>query len=254
MLGSSFFSRIVFTVSAILVFICLFVATLNYFKFERLLLAQQSRVMRVTAHDLAETLERSINLGVRLMNVADAQALLDRNWTGNRGISRLSVVDSQGIILFDTNRAQIGQKTVEDLRAFGATQSAETIRALDLFWVASPIINSFGQTEGVLFLAFDRGILASRLDAIGLEIIQPTSLVLLLSVPLGGLLIFLLSRTALRRFAALERALLGAAPKAEDPALAHQLAEAMQRTETMISDAERALEADISMAKVRTSE
>ena len=87
MMGSSFFSRIVFTVSAILVFICLFVAALNYFKFERLLLAQQSRVMRVTAHDLAETLERSINLGVRLMNVADAQVLLDRNWTGNRGIS-----------------------------------------------------------------------------------------------------------------------------------------------------------------------
>ena len=242
MSGSSFASRLAITLSGILVMACAVVAALNYFKFERLLVAQQSRVLMVTAQDLSDTFERSINLGVRLMGVPGAQALLDSRWASDRTIRRLSVVDTAGVILFDTDRAAIGQTMPDPLLRTGSDGSVR-VSAMGLLWIAAPIVNGFQQTEGMLLLAYDRSVAHARLNAIALEIIRPTAVVLAVVIPLAVVLAFLITRPTRRRFLALERAMLGLKAAGPEPPVAKAVRAAVSQAERTLEAAERDLEA-----------
>lgn len=242
MSGSSFASRLAITLSAILVMACAVVTGLNYFKFEKILVAQQSRVLQVTAQDLADTFERSINLGVRLAGVPGAQGLIDGSWASDRMIRRLSVADALGVTLFDTDRAAIGRTVPEALLRAGADGIAQ-ISPGGLFWIAAPIVNGFGQTEGTLLLAYDRSAAQSRLNAIALEIIRPTTLVLAAVIPLAVLLIFLLTRSTRERFVAVERAMLGLDAAGPEPAAAGTIRAAVTQVELALETAERQIEA-----------
>lgn len=240
MAGTSFASRLAITLSAILVIACAVVAALNYLKFQRLLQTQQARVLMVTAHDLSDTFERGINLGVRLMGVPGAQTLIDARLAADRTISRLAVVDISGVILFDTDRAAIGQTMPDAVLRGGAGGSVE---AAGLYWLAVPIVNGFRQTEGLLLLAHDGAAARARLGAIALEIVKPTAVMLAVLVPLAVVLTFLVTRPMRRRFRVLERALLGLPPTGPEPAAAEAVRAAVARAERTLDVAERELEA-----------
>ncbi|MFN7634847.1 MAG: hypothetical protein ACK5PI_09050, partial [Acetobacteraceae bacterium] len=94
MQGSSFASRVALLLALLLAFACAVVGILNYLKFERLLLAQQARVLGIIATDTAEGFERGINLGVRLPGVPGGQALIDRAVLADPDLRRVLVADA----------------------------------------------------------------------------------------------------------------------------------------------------------------
>lgn len=239
---ASFASRLAITLSALLVLACAVATGLNYLKFEKIIVAQQARVLLVTAQDMADTLERSINLGVRLVGVPGAQGLLDSNWATDRTIRRISVVDTAGVILFDTDRSAIGQPRPEMLRHDDAGGSGQTL-AGGLLWISVPIVNGFQQTEGTLLLAYDSAAAQARLNAIALEIIRPTVLVLSLGIPLAVLLCFVLTRATRSSFASVERAMLGLEATGREPAAAIGVRSALARAEQALQAAEHDIEA-----------
>lgn len=239
---ASFASRLSITLSGLLVMACAVVTALNYFKFEKIIVAQQSRVLLVTAQDLAHTFERSINLGVRLGAVPGAQALLDGSWAADRTIRRLSVVDTAGVILFDTDRAAIGRPRSEALPHAETTGGGQSM-AGGLLWISTRIVNGFDQAEGTLLLAYDPAAAQPRLNAIALEIIRPTVLVLACGIPLAVLLSFLLTRATRRSFAAVERAMLGLDAAGPEPIAAGTVRAAVARAERALETAERDIEA-----------
>lgn len=240
MSNASFASRLAITLSALLAMACAVVTGLNYFKFEKILVAQQARVLHVTAEDLVGTFERSINLGVRLVGVPGAQGLLDVSWASDRTIRRLSVMDTTGTILFDTDRAAIGQMMPEIMQRGGEVGE---LPVNGLLWITAPIVNGFRQTEGTLALAYDPMAARARLNAIALEIIRPTALVLAGGIPLAILLCFLLTRTTRERFAAVERAMLGLEATGTDPAAAIKVRAAVAKVEQVLEATEREIEA-----------
>jgi hypothetical protein len=239
---ASFASRLAITLAALLVMACAVATSLNYFKFEKIIVAQQARVLMVTAHDMADTLERSINLGMRLIGVPGAQGLLDASWASDRTIRRISVVDTGGVVLFDTDRSAIGQSQPAMLRHGDAGRSGQTM-ASGLLWIAAPIVNGFQQTEGTLLLAYDPAAAQARLNAIALEIIRPTVLVLAIGIPLAILLCFVLTRATRSGFAAVERAMLGLEATGPEPAAAVSVRGAVASAEQALETAEHNIEA-----------
>ncbi|WP_198378219.1 hypothetical protein [Neoroseomonas rubea] len=239
MRGSSFASRVALLLGLLLVLACGLVAVLNYLKFERLLVAQQARVLGIIAADAAEGFERGINLGVRLPGVPGGQALVERALASDADLHRALVADARGRILFDTERGRIG----EDLPpALAAAASGAIVAG----WRAAPIVNGFGQTEGTLLLGHARDSIRARLDAIALGMLRPTLLVLGLAVPLVVLLTFLAARPVRRHFDAFGQVLArggGAAP----PAFA-ALDASLAETEALLDGAERDLEALVALA------
>lgn len=239
--GTSFASRLAILLAALLVFATLFVALLNYLKFERLLLAQQARVFQAIAVDVAETFERGVNIGVRLPGVPGAQALIERAWDNDADLRRMSVVDSSWRILFDTDRARIGAEADRRLMpapGAGARPAPWHVRGDDMAWVAAPIANGFGQHEGTLLLGYTRTAVDARLDAIALAMLRPALLVIGLIVPVVVLLAFVVAAPVRRHFAALTGAVAGDAGSA--PACV--LEDSIRATTDILDEAERELE------------
>lgn len=239
MRGSSFASRVALLLALLLAFACAVVAVLNYLKFERLLVAQQARVLGIIASDAAEGFERGINLGVRLPGVPGGQALVERAVLADPDLRRALVADARGRILFDTERGRIG----EDLPApLAAAASGTALPG----WRAAPIVNGFGQTEGALLLGHGRESIDARLDAIALGMLRPTLLVLAGAIPLVLLLTFLAARPVRRHFDAFGQVLARGGGAA--PAAFVGLDASLAATEDLLDGAERDLETLVAQA------
>jgi hypothetical protein len=240
--GGFLAARLATLVAAMLVIACATTAVLNYLKFERLLLVQQARVLEILASDLAEAFEYSMNLGVRLQGVPGAQALLERRRSTEALVDALSVIDASGRILFDTDRQNIGGQAPPGLRptAGGAWHHSAGERN----WVGLPIVNSFGQVEGALMVAYGRDAVDARLDAILLSMARAALIGLAVAIPLGAGAIFLAVGGARRWFAALGEATVPPR-EAQDPvpAQATEFRAAVAGTSAALAEAEQRLEA-----------
>jgi len=241
--GTSFASRLAVLVAAMLVVACALTAVLNYLKFEKLLLGQQARVLEIVASDLAEVFEHSMNLGVRLPGVPGAQALLERRRATDTLVDGLSVTDASGRILFDTDRQRIGEQVPPYLLPPPAVSEAWHVRRGDRNWIGVPIVNSFGQAEGALLLAYGRDAVDARLDAILLSMARAALIGLAVAIPLGSAAIFLAAGRARRWFAALGQAMAPDATQAGAPAEAAEFRAAVAGVTEALAEAELRLEA-----------
>ncbi len=237
MTGPSFATRIALLLTALTVLACMLVTALNTLKFEKLLLAQQQRIVATIGADLVDTFERGMMIGVRLADVPGAQALLDHAFRRDGDLRRISVADAGGPILFDTERVRIGD--VADAALLPGGQGRRYVRLAGLDWVGIPVVNSFGQQEGSLLLGYGRAGVADRLTAIALAMAGPGLTALLVGLPLGWLAVFVAARPTRRLFAHL-----AASPGQDDDIRHHGAA---------LDDAERRLEAIATRAPERTA-
>ena len=243
MTGTSFASRVAILLGLLITLACAVVATLNYLKFEKLLLRQQSRVIEIVATDVAEAFERGVNLGVRLQGVPGGQSLLERALTKDADIRRISVSDARGHVLFDSDRGRIGADLPLELRT-APPDGARTLRANaeGLAWVGVPIVNGFGQVEGTLLVGHARATVSARLNAIALEMLAPTLAVLAVAVPLVVLATFLLSGPVRTYFDGLTRTIAREPVRARPTPTLAALDDGLGATERLLADAEAELE------------
>lgn len=242
MTGSlSLSARLSGLLAAMLVLGSILAAGLNYLKFERLLLEQQARVLTILADELGVTLENALQLGVRLPGVPGAQALLERSRAAEPRIGGLSIVDAAGIVLFDTDRQNVNRPAaVAAMSGAGAPGGAWRYRDGDRYGIGTPVTNGFGQREGAILLSYDRRAVDARLTAVLLAMTEAILLALAIALPLGAVLIHLLTRPARRWFAAMEAAMRPGAPP--DP-LAASLQQAVAQADTVLGAAEARLDA-----------
>ncbi|NGM21253.1 hypothetical protein G3576_14610 [Roseomonas stagni] len=238
--GASFATRLGGVLAIMLLLGCALTAGLNYLKFERMLLEQQAKVLEILAGELGGTVENSLALGVRLAGVPGAQALLERARAAEPLIGGLAIADSDGVVLFDTDRQNLGTTVARALFDPRAAADAWRFRDGDRYGIGAPIVNGFGQLEGAVLLRYGREAVDERLTSALLGMVQAGLLALALAVPLGILGIHLVTRQARRWFAAVETAMQpGAAPEP----LASGLQQAIAEADSVLSDAERRLEA-----------
>ncbi len=238
--GVSFASRLGGVLAGMLLLGCALAAGLNHLKFERMLMEQQAKVLEILAADLGNTVENSLALGVRLAGVPGAQALLERSRAAETLIGGLAIADAGGVVLFDTDRQNLG--TTLPRAVFDPHGAATPWRFRDPagYGIGAPIVNAFGQLEGAVVLRYGRAAVDEKLVAALLAMVQSGLLALAIAVPLGAALIHLVTRPTRRWFAAVEAAM---QPGAAREPLAEGLQQAIAEADAVLGDAERRLEA-----------
>lgn len=238
--GLSFATRLSSLLALMLVVGCGLAASLNYLKFERILLEQQARVLEILAEEIRTTVENGLALGVRLAGVPGAQALLERSRAAEPLIAGLSIVDSSDIVLFDTDRqnlhAPAPPAALERRSETGTWRYRDGAR----YGIGVPIVNNFGQFEGAILLTYERRSVDERLVSALLSMVQATLLALAVALPAGAIGMYLITRPTRRWFAAMEAAM---QPGAEPEPLAAALQDAIGEANAVLDAAERRLEA-----------
>ena len=235
----SFATRLTGLVATMLLLGCALVAGLNYLKFERILLDQQARVLEIFSGELGSTVENSLALGVQLAGVPGAQALLERSREAEKLIAGLTISDSGNVVLFDTDRQNIGRTLRQEQLAASGLTGPWRFRDGPRYGIGTPIINGYGVPEGAILLRYERAAVDERLGAAMVAMVQSTMLAVGICVPLGALALHLVTRRARRWFAAMEEAMLPGAPRLE---LTAGLQAAIADTDVLLTEAEAQLE------------
>jgi hypothetical protein len=235
----SFATRLTGLVATMLLLGCGLVAGLNYLKFERILLDQQARVLEIFSEELGNTVENSLALGVQLGGVPGAQALLERSREAEKLIAGLTISDTGNLVLFDTDRQNIGRRLRQEELAASGLAAPWRFRDGPHYGIGTPIINGYGVPEGAILLRYERTAVDERLGAAMLAMVQSIMLAVGICVPVGALALHLVTRRTRRWFAAMEEAMQPGAPHL---ALTADLQAAIADTDALLAEAEVQLE------------
>jgi hypothetical protein len=235
----SFATRLTGLLATMLLLGCGLVAGLNYLKFERILLDQQARVLEIFSGELGSTVENSLALGVQLGGVPGAQALLERSREAEKLIAGLTISDAGNLVLFDTDRQNIGRSLRQEQLAALGLAAPWRFRDGPHYGIGTPIINGYGVPEGAILLRYERTAVDERLGASMLAMVQSIMLAVGICVPVGALALHLVTRQTRRWFAAMEGAMQPGAPRLE---LTAGLQAAIADTDVLLGEAEAQLE------------
>ena len=236
----SFSTRLTSLLATMLLLGCGLVVGLYYLKFERILLDQQARVLEIIAEELGRTVENSLALGVQLAGVPGAQSLLERSREAGKLIAGLTISDTGNVVLFDTDRQNIGRALRQDqLAARGPLTGPWRFHNSDGYGIGAPIFNGYGVLEGAILLRYDRAAVDERLAATMLAMVQSFMLAVGMSVPFAALGLHLVTRQTRRWFAAMEEAMQPGAPHL---AMTAGLQAAIADADMLLTEAEAQLE------------
>jgi len=167
--------------------------SLDYLKFRRVLRAQEDVVYAFVAADLAASIEDGLNLGLPLAALQSTDLLLQHRRGAERGTLGITVFDSTGRVLFDTDRFRVGSVLPvawrppgfgTGIEAGGATAKVWRGDVGDAAMTASAITNTFGQMAGGVVLRYDLVPIETRMNAILLDMIRTALLLLAIA---GGI-------------------------------------------------------------------
>jgi hypothetical protein len=163
MLGSgSLVVKLATAIIAILMSAATLATVLNLMKFTKIIEDQEARLYSFVVADISDTLERALALGLPLEVLSNAQQVIDRRRVDDPAVVRVSVVDAKGLIVFDTDRAQIAQKGDPAWGQPAAGQAAWRGSNAAQFLVSAPIVNTFGQAVGWVVLAYERSVVTGK--------------------------------------------------------------------------------------------
>lgn len=180
-------SSLTFRLSAALASVLLVAAALtlvlNYSKLRRTMLAQEASIYQLVTHQLSETIEASMNLGLALSMMENTQALLERQKGRDAQILELMVHNAEGRVLFASDQARMNTTlprnwitTTAD--GTGAPPGGDGLSAI----ARSDLVTSFGQVAGGVVLRYDTSAAEARLSIIFQEMLQTAIAITLLCV------------------------------------------------------------------------
>ena len=250
MKATPFAARLAALMIAVVVAASALTVSLNYLKFRRVLRAQEDVVYAFVADDLAASIEDGLNLGLPLAALQSTDLVLQRRRTAERGTLGITVFDSTGRVLFDTDRFRIGQTLPEpwrpptpDARVWrgDVDGGAQTVSAM----TASAITNTFGQRAGGVVLRYDLAPIETRMNAILLDMIRAALLMLAATVAVAVAAATVLTRrhNAWFRRAArqIDAGLVGGSTLQKPVEGSEALMDSIHRTGATLDDTEAAL-------------
>ena len=174
MSATPFAARLAAVIVAVVLAASALTVTLDYLKFRRVLRTQEDQVYLFVARDLAATIEDSLNLGLPLAALQTTAQLIQRRRAVERGTLRISVFDSTGVVLFDTDRFRVGARMPGDWSPQGpGDRQGDWRRDLpEAYLVGAGITNTFAQSAGGVVVRYDPVTLEARMNAILLDMMR----------------------------------------------------------------------------------
>ncbi|MGE5537576.1 MAG: hypothetical protein ACM30I_03090 [Gemmatimonas sp.] len=148
--------KVSFALAAILLSTMVLTALFGYFKFTDVLSAQVGSRYGFVVFTIKKRVEDSLNLGLALRQLRQAQETIEREKVGDSTIIGIEIFDARGEILFDTDRGAIGTYVPEewlDGLAGAATQTFSRVDD-DMQVVGLPLVNTLGKVEGAVALRY----------------------------------------------------------------------------------------------------
>ncbi|MFV1853053.1 MAG: hypothetical protein ACMZ66_20450 [Thalassospira sp.] len=172
--------------------------TLNYLRFEQTLRTLVVQQMNVVRHETSQDLLAGIDLGLRLENVENLDAILARRLQMTPEVTEITVQDCQGSSIATVRATQqpAPQNSIDHSQASFATSAQSSWTSIsDQGAVSGTIMrDSLGQCAGQLIVTTDSSDYFQKLDLAFVEMWKSAGLGMLLIIPVTGLLIILMRR------------------------------------------------------------
>jgi sensor histidine kinase regulating citrate/malate metabolism len=191
MSATPFAARLVAVMVAIVLAASALTVSLDYLKFRRILRSQEDQVYLFVGNELASTIEDGMNLGLPMAALQTTEQLIQRRLATEQGTVGISVFDSTGTVLFDTDQFRIGGKLPEGWRAPQPDAAEWRFDLAGANLIGARITNNFGQAAGGVVVRYDTQPLEARMDAILLRMVRTAVAMLGVSTVLAA---FLLTR------------------------------------------------------------
>ena len=170
-------------------------AFLNYFKYKSTISnIVKSRVLLV-GHGIENTVQASLQVGIQFTEIGTLPEMLRREQLSDPLLRGIDVFDSQGQVVYSSDRARVGQKVPETwIRAAERSKTAEWgAEAVEDYVAGISVKNAFDLTVGFLALRYSREevdraaakagreILAAALTAFaGVAVLAPLALIVVI--------------------------------------------------------------------------
>ncbi|WP_232281973.1 hypothetical protein [Beggiatoa alba] len=184
---------------------------LNYFKYEKTFSSLVQSRFVVVVLDLKNTLENSINLGLSLTELNNAQTIIERIARQDEQIFSIDIFDQTGKRLFSTMTVNNTELVPEDWlkvqNRLTAKENFWTLTDQDAFVVGVPLTNNFGKNVGGVTLRSSKAYHQSKVHSMFIEL---TKIFLITVVSFGILtilIVFLFFREITRSFAKMSASL-----------------------------------------------
>ena len=256
MSSTPFASRLVVVMIGAVIAASALTISLNYFKTRRVLRTQEDLVYSFVANDLASTIEDSMNLGISLAMLQTTEQLIQRRRASESGTIGITVFDSTGGVLFDTDPFRVGGTLPPEWQPPDPATLQWRLEIPGAYLVGAQITNSFGQPAGGVVVRYDPAPLDTRVYAVLLDMVRAGLVAVALTAALSLIAAPLLTRE-MRRWLARAAAEAGNAHlAAADPSFvpASPLLTGIAQASRELTEAEAALtrlgmaEADQSVA------
>ena len=171
--------------------------TLNYLRFEQTLRTLVVQQMNVVRHETSQDLLAGIDLGLRLENVENLEAILARRLQMTPEVTEITVQDCQGSAIARATATQPPDPSGIDhsSESFATRTQSSWTSISDEGAVSGTILHdSLGQCAGQLIVTTDSSDYFQKLDLAFIEMWKSAVLGMLLIIPVTGLLIILMRR------------------------------------------------------------
>lgn len=183
-------------------------ATLTYFIYDRTLSAQVSSRFEFVARELKRKIEAGLDLGLPLGQLDNVNEQLRQELITDDALVSLAIVSAKGVVLFDTERGNVGTTQTAPWLDALAVPGADTGQVLqEEGRLAVPLANSFGKVVGALQVSYSKAYYDKKRDETILDLAKVTVLVLLVGGCIGIAGVQFISRPLDRAVVRLEAAL-----------------------------------------------
>tara|TARA_R110002096_G_scaffold61741_6_gene153379 strand:- start:903 stop:1688 length:786 start_codon:yes stop_codon:yes gene_type:complete len=171
---------------------------LNYLRFDQTLRTLITQRINVVSNETSQDLLAGIDLGLRLENMENLGAILDRRLGMSREVTHIAVQNCQGTIITQT-APDTATKTAQGAGTTEVPPDAQDKTSWTRFTdqgviAVTPLRDSLGQCAGMLVITADSGEYFRKLDGAFTEMWKSAAIGMLAIIPVLGLLMVLMRR------------------------------------------------------------
>jgi hypothetical protein len=194
---------------SILLFTLLLAGFFAYYKFESVYSSLVQSRYSFVAFTIKKRVEDSLNLGLALRQIRQAQDILEREKMRDPQIMGIEVYDSRGEVLFDTDRGAIGSRLSANLVEALKGSASQPFGALDedALIVGLPLVNNLGKIEGGVVLRYPAIYIEHGLSGLLLQLAKSVALQMAVFAVIAVAGLYLLFGRVRRKLSAMQNAL-----------------------------------------------
>ncbi len=161
-------------------------ATLTYFIYDRTLSAQVGSRFEFIAREMKRKIEAGLDLGLPLGQLDNVNELLRQELITDDALVSLAITSAKGVILFDTERGNVGTTQPGPWLDALAQPGADANRLLqEEGRLTIPLANSFGKVVGALQVSYSKAYYDRKREETMLDLAEVTLVVLLIGGCIG---------------------------------------------------------------------